>query len=128
MTEPTQNYGFQELRRAARAKQRLLEHLRELETVATSTAGPAVAASLAARRMVRSAPILSVAAVCVVGYLTGRRTSRHRSYEPLLTKPPQTAHLYQSSPIWAGLAGAGLQLLVDRLTGLVHMDRFEPHE
>ena len=128
MTEPAQNYGFQELRRAARAKQRLLGNLKQLESVATSTAGPAVAASLAARRAIRSAPILSVAAVCVAGYLAGRRTSRHRFYESQQTKGPDGSRIYQRNPIWAGLAGAGLQLLVDRLTGLVQADRLEPHE
>lgn len=128
MSELTQNYAFQELRRAARAKQRLLENLKQLESVATSTAGPAVAASLAARRAIRSAPIVSVAAVCLAGYMVGRRPSRRRFPEHPQSQDPQSGHIYQRNPIWAGLAGAGLQLLVDRLTGWVHADRFEPHE
>lgn len=128
MKEQTQNYGFQELRRATRAKQRLLGNLKQLESIATSTAGPALAASLAARRTIRSVPILSIAAVCVVGYLAGRRTSRHRGYEYNQNHEPKPGQNYPRNPIWAGVAGAGLQLLVDRLTGWVHADRFEPHE
>ena len=117
-----------ELRRAAHAKQRLLGNLKRLEDLTTNTAGPALLTTITVRKVVQAAPILTVAAACAAGYLTGRRPPPLRIYGTQEAQKPPAMSFTQRNPIWAGLAGAGLQLIVDRLTGWAQADRFGPHE
>ncbi len=120
--------GISELRRAAHAKQRLLGNLKRLEDLTTTAAVPALLTTITVRKVVQATPILTAVAACAAGYLAGRRPPRPRSYRHQEAQEPPTMSFTQRNPIWAGLAGAGLQLIVDRLTGWAQADRFSPHE